>query len=120
MTFLASLHPMRHLWNRATDIRDICGYQERQAIKMLTPEYEKRRAALKTIPRFWPVTLMHSRTFQMHVQHHADQQAFEYLEDVWLVRDPMESRVFTLEMVSDPQFCASFLFRILHVLESSL
>lgn len=42
----------------------------------------------------------------MHAQHPKDAQALNYLEDVWLERDPVESRVFTLEFVSGVRRCA--------------
>ncbi len=66
------------------------------------PVYEKRRAVLKAINKFWAVALMNHPLLSMHVQHNADQAALSYLEDVWLTRDPVESRCFTLEFVSSP------------------
>ena len=62
--------------------------------------YEKRREALKKIDKFWPVALMNHPMLAMHVQHNSDQAALSYLEDVWLTRDAVESRCFTLEFVS--------------------
>ena len=55
---------------------------------------------MKAIPKFWAVALMNNELFAMHAQHHGDQAALAYLEDVWLVRDPLETRVFTIEFVS--------------------
>lgn len=62
--------------------------------------YEKRRVVLKSIPKFWPVALMNSEVFGLQAVHSDDQLALSYLEDLWLVRDPVESRAFTLEFVS--------------------
>ena len=62
--------------------------------------YEKRRAVVKAINKFWPVALMNHSLVAMHAQHNSDQAALSYLEDVWIVRDSVESRCFTLEFVS--------------------
>ena len=64
--------------------------------------YEKRRQTAKAIPKFWPVALMNNSLFALHAQHNADQVALSYLEDLWITRDPVESRCFTLEFVSKP------------------
>ncbi|KAJ6627293.1 hypothetical protein B0H10DRAFT_1996417 [Mycena sp. CBHHK59/15] len=56
-------------------------------VKIL-PAYEKRRAVLKSIPKFWPVALMNHSAFAFFAQHSADQLALSYLEDVWVTRDP--------------------------------
>ena len=61
--------------------------------------YEKRHAVLKAINKFWPVAIMNYPVLSMHAQHNSDP------EDVWLVRDPIESCCFTFESVS-----ATFLF----------
>lgn len=34
-----------------------------------------------------------------HIQHNADQTALNYLEDVWVEKDPLEHRCFTIEFV---------------------
>lgn len=73
---------------------------ERRAIETLAPKYAARREVLKAIPKFWAVALMNNELFAMQAQHHGDQAALAYLEDVWLVRDPVETRVFTIEFVS--------------------
>ncbi|KIK71359.1 hypothetical protein GYMLUDRAFT_90335 [Collybiopsis luxurians FD-317 M1] len=70
---------------------------ERNAQIKLVPVYEKRRPILKAIPKFWPVALMNHNLFSLHVQHNADQVALSYLEDLWIQRDPVESRCFTVE-----------------------
>jgi len=70
---------------------------ERRAQEKLTPVYEKRREVVKGINKFWPVALMNHGMFALHAQHLSDQVALSYLEDLWIVRDPAESRCFTLE-----------------------
>lgn len=55
---------------------------------------------MKAIPKFWPTALMNHDLFSIHAQHHADQAALAYLEDVWIERDQIESRAFTIEFVS--------------------
>ncbi|KAF7789201.1 hypothetical protein EIP86_000140 [Pleurotus ostreatoroseus] len=70
---------------------------ERTAQEKLRPVYEKRREVLKEIPKFWPVALMNSEIFSFHAVHQDDQHALSYLEDLWIVREPAESRAFTLE-----------------------
>jgi len=72
------------------------------ALEFLTQEkyapfLQKRREAVKEIPRFWPVALMNHPTVSVHAVHHQDQLALNHLEDVWLTRDPKERRCFTLE-----------------------
>ncbi|OJT04763.1 Nucleosome assembly protein 1-like 4 [Trametes pubescens] len=70
---------------------------ERRAQEKMVPVYEKRRAVVKAIAKFWPVALMNHGMLALHVQHNSDQAALSYLEDLWIVRDPEESRCFTLE-----------------------
>lgn len=67
--------------------------------------YEKRRAAVKALPKFWPVTLMNFPEFVPYCQHLDDQKALLALEDLWVERDPKEPRAFTLEFVSAYFFC---------------
>lgn len=66
----------------------------------MRPVYEKRRPVVKGIPKFWPVALLNHHLVAMHAQHNSDQAALSYLEDLWVERDPAESRCFTLEFVS--------------------
>lgn len=72
---------------------------ERRAQEQLTPVYQQRREALKKIPKFWPIALLKHTMFTLHTQHGGDKLALSYLEDVWVVRDPREPKVFTLEFV---------------------
>jgi len=75
------------------------GRVERQEIAKLAPTYAKRREITRKIANFWPVALMHHDLVLVHIQHNFDQTALNYLEDVWVVRDPEEHRAFTLEFV---------------------
>ncbi|KAH6917425.1 hypothetical protein BKA70DRAFT_334487 [Coprinopsis sp. MPI-PUGE-AT-0042] len=70
---------------------------ERDALAKLYPVYEKRRAIVKEIKNFWPVALMNNHLFAFHVQHSADQTALSFLEDVWVTRDSVDHRCFTVE-----------------------
>ncbi|KAJ6604279.1 hypothetical protein DFH09DRAFT_898847 [Mycena vulgaris] len=63
----------------------------------IMPAYEKRRAVAKSIPKFWPVALMNHSHFAFFAQHSADQLALSYLEDLWIARDTVEPRCYTLE-----------------------
>jgi template-activating factor I len=72
---------------------------ERRAQEQLTPVYQQRREALKNVPKFWPVALLKHSLLAVQTQHEADRLALSYLEDVWVVRDPREPKVFTLEFV---------------------
>ncbi|KAH8100477.1 hypothetical protein BXZ70DRAFT_937338 [Cristinia sonorae] len=84
---------------------------ERRAQEKFRPVYEKRRAVVKGIPKFWPVALMNHALFALHAVHNADQVALSYLEDVWITRDPVEPRCFTLEFYfkENPYFTNSVL-----------
>ncbi|KIY43764.1 hypothetical protein FISHEDRAFT_67583 [Fistulina hepatica ATCC 64428] len=70
---------------------------ERAMHKSMTAAYAHRREDLKAIPHFWPVTLINSPETAIHIQHQADQLALSYLVDLWVERDPTESRCFALE-----------------------
>ncbi|GLB36460.1 putative nucleosome assembly protein (NAP) family protein [Lyophyllum shimeji] len=70
---------------------------ERNAQAKLLPAYEKRRQVISSIPKFWPIALMNHSLFAYHVQHSADQLALSYLEDLWVNRDPVEPRCYTIE-----------------------
>ncbi|KAJ7139758.1 hypothetical protein C8R44DRAFT_765333 [Mycena epipterygia] len=63
----------------------------------ITPAYEKRRQVAKSIAKFWPVALMNHSHFAFFAQHSADQLALSYLEDLWIARDPVEPRCYTIE-----------------------
>jgi template-activating factor I len=74
-------------------------HAERRAQESLNPVYTKRREALKKIDKFWPVALTRHSLVAFSAQHDADRLALSYLEDVWVVRDKLEPKVFTIEFV---------------------
>jgi hypothetical protein len=76
-----------------------CCVVERRAQKALVPVYEKRRAVVKAIGKFWPIALMNHSLVAFHAQHSTDQLAMSYLEDLWVERDPKEPRCFTIQFV---------------------
>jgi hypothetical protein len=45
------------------------------------------------------VALLNHGMFAIHAQHNTDRLALAYLEDLWVARDPQESRAFTIEFV---------------------
>jgi len=49
------------------------------------------------------VALMNHALISLHTQHQHDIEALSFLEDVWIVRDPVEMRCFTLEFVRNLQ-----------------
>jgi template-activating factor I len=77
---------------------------ERRAQAKLADVYARRRAVTKAIPKFWAIALMNNQKFLFQAQHHTDQMALSYLEDVWVIRDPDEPRCFTIEFVSVIRF----------------
>ena len=74
---------------------------ERENIKKLTEVYAKRRPVLKAITNFWPVALFNHQMLPTFIQHNADQTALSYLEDIWVTRDPVEHRFYSVEFVGD-------------------
>lgn len=84
--------------------------------------YEKRRATLKEIPKFWAFAILNHEILSVQVVHWDDQNAMSYLEDLWIARDPRESRAFTLEFVSrdaqrEWESSDTEVFRVLTVLQ---
>jgi len=84
---------------------------ERAAQKKLAAVYEKRRVLSKEIPKFWPVALTNHPSFAIQIQHTEDQTAFLHLVDLWVERDAVEPRAFTLEFhfSENPYFSDSVL-----------
>lgn len=84
---------------------------EKREIAAYAAAYEKRRQITKSIKNFWPVALMHHNIILVNAQHSSDQTALGYLEDVWVIRDPVEHRAFTLEFTfkENPYFSDSVL-----------
>ncbi|KAH7883795.1 hypothetical protein F5I97DRAFT_1895666 [Phlebopus sp. FC_14] len=75
---------------------------ERQRLQQLTPVYESRRAAAKTIPKFWPIALMNHPLISFQAQHNTDRLGLSYLEDLWVARDPKEPRCYAIEFYFKP------------------
>ncbi|KZV70339.1 hypothetical protein PENSPDRAFT_734817 [Peniophora sp. CONT] len=70
---------------------------ERRAQEMLVPLYNKRRELFKNIDKFWYIALFRHQTLKFTAQHEADKTALSYLEDIWVIRDKIEPKVFSLE-----------------------
>lgn len=70
----------------------------RMQMQVYAPLYAKRRELTKSIPKFWATTFTNHSAFALHVQHPDDQHALSYLEDVWVERDPVEPRAYTIEL----------------------
>lgn len=70
---------------------------------------------MKGVPKFWPTALLNHHTVSIHAVHHQDQVALDYLEDVWLSRDPKEKRCFILEFVRCLLFLSQSRSRTLHI-----
>ncbi|KAG8952772.1 hypothetical protein FRC04_003695 [Tulasnella sp. 424] len=70
---------------------------DRLAEKKLAPIYEKRRAVVAKIPKFWAMAFGQHAELFAYLQNKEDQDALGYLRDVHVVRDHHESRAFTLE-----------------------
>ncbi|KAG8892558.1 hypothetical protein FRC01_014097 [Tulasnella sp. 417] len=70
---------------------------DRLAEKKLAPIYEKRRAVVSKIPKFWAMAFGQHAELFAYLQNKEDQDAIGYLRDVNVTRDAQESRAFTLE-----------------------
>ena len=53
------------------------------------------------------MALLNHDLFSVYAQHNSDRQALTYLEDVWVARNPQETRAFTIEFVSPIQLLKS-------------
>jgi len=84
---------------------------DREAEKRFAPIYEKRRAVVGKIPKFWPMALGQHAELYAYLQNKEDQDAISYLREVNVVRDTKESRAFTLEFYfnENPYFSDSVL-----------
>jgi len=90
---------------RAELLLELRGYKTLHAV------YEKRREVAKAIPKFWPIALMNHPLIGFQAQHNIDRIALSYLEDLWVIRDPIEPRCFDIEFhfKSNPYFTDSVL-----------
>ena len=71
---------------------------ELKSYKTMDAVFAKRRQVLKTIDNFWLTALQNSQ-LGLHIQHKEDQLAMSYLEDLWIARNDVEPRAFTIEFV---------------------
>jgi len=69
---------------------------ERQNHITLKQTYLKRRDVLKTIPKFWAVAFHNHPMIAHHIAHKEDSHALSFLEDLWVERDEVEFRAFTI------------------------
>jgi template-activating factor I len=67
-----------------------------KSYKTMDAVFAKRRQVLKTIDNFWLTALQNSQ-LGLHIQHKEDQLAMSYLEDLWIARNDVEPRAFTIE-----------------------
>lgn len=69
---------------------------EHAEIQTMLRTCEKRREFTKTIPKFWGVALMRNSIVSMELGHKEDQEAIQCLEDIWVERNPVEPRAYTI------------------------
>jgi len=70
---------------------------DREAERRYAPIFEKRRAIVAKIPKFWPMALGQHAELYAFLQNKEDQDAISYLREINVIRDTKESRAFTLE-----------------------
>ncbi|KAG8743229.1 hypothetical protein FRC10_000230 [Ceratobasidium sp. 414] len=75
-------------------------------IKIMQSVYEKRRAAVKALPRFWGTALAQHDQLVVYMAGQDDMKALSYLMDLWVEYDPVEPRAFTVmfEFSENPYF----------------
>ncbi|KAJ7293202.1 hypothetical protein C8J57DRAFT_1268395 [Mycena rebaudengoi] len=102
------------LTNAQRDIGRVELAMDRLTQAKLLPAFERRRPVVKSIEKFWPVALMNHSAIAFHAQHNADQQALSFLEDLWVIRDPVEYRCYTIEFhfKENPFFTDSVLKKV--------
>jgi len=76
------------------------------ATKIMQPVYEKRRAAVKALPRFWGTALAQHEQLAVLMAGQDDMKALSYLTDLWVEYDAVEPRAFTIffEFSENPYF----------------
>ncbi|KAF8883898.1 hypothetical protein CPB84DRAFT_1965095, partial [Gymnopilus junonius] len=72
----------------------ICELEE---IKRLIPVYEDRRQFIKRIPNFWAIAFWRHVGLATDLQHEEDMAILKHLVDVWINRNPIEPRAYTIE-----------------------
>ena len=68
-------------------------------MKRMEPIYESRRRFTTTIPKFWPSAFLRHEGLAMDLNNPEDIKALLNLTDVAIQRNPLEPRVFTIELV---------------------
>lgn len=66
-------------------------------IKRMDPVYNQRRQFIKTIPKFWPTALFRHAGLAIDLKNEEDIKALQYLTDIWVSRNPVEPRVYTIQ-----------------------
>ncbi|KAG8720564.1 hypothetical protein FRC08_018841 [Ceratobasidium sp. 394] len=74
--------------------------------KIMQATYEKRRAAVKKLPRFWGTALAQHEQLVVVMAGQDDMKALSYLTDLWVEYDATEHRAFTInfEFSENPYF----------------
>ena len=70
----------------------------------MDPVYNQRRQFIKTIPKFWPTALFRHAGLAIDLKNEEDIKALQYLTDIWVSRNPVEPRVYTIQFVSTIDF----------------
>ncbi|QRV99502.1 Nucleosome assembly protein (NAP) [Ceratobasidium sp. AG-Ba] len=75
-------------------------------IKIMQSVYQKRREAVKTLPRFWGTALAQHDQLAVYMAGPDDLKALTHLSDLWVEYDEVEPRAFTVnfEFSENPYF----------------
>jgi len=89
-------------------------------IKRMEPIYEKRRQFVKKIPKFWAVAILRHAGLAMDLKVEEDQRVLQNLTDIWVKRDSIDPRVYTLEFTfsQNPYFEDRILRKVYQFTES--
>ncbi|KAG8737865.1 hypothetical protein FRC12_016995 [Ceratobasidium sp. 428] len=74
--------------------------------KILQTAYQKRREAVKALPRFWGTALAQHDQLAVLISGQDDMKALSHLTDLWIEHDSTEHRAFTIlfEFSENPYF----------------
>jgi len=70
--------------------------------KTLDELYVRRTKVVKNIPKFWAVALLRHATLMAEFETPEDKDAIQYLEDLTIVRNPVEPRAYTINFKFKP------------------
>lgn len=75
-------------------------------IKRMDPVYNQRRQFIKNIPKFWPTALFRHAGLALDLKIDDDIKALQYVTDIWVNRNPVEPRVYTIQFTfsNNPYF----------------